>query len=251
MQSWEDYNKSIGKLVSFVKIKLYLIYTRCFLVYVTMFDNNKVSDNIVQYLKYHGPQTAQALASAFAVTPMAIRQHLYIHNKNELVTFQDIKSARGRPKRLWRLTPKSERLYVDNAAIQFSLFLNALIRQKLITQLKIANLYQETLLSRFVSTAKLIEKNKLHVSLDEILLVLSHEANALGYLFEYEKSGSSNYSVIEHHEPMKKLCDKHDFISEIEMNKYHFILSDSCEVKVMNHILRGHYSSQYYFIKSQ
>lgn len=211
-------------------------------------DKSKVSDNILIYLKYNGPQTAQQLSAAFEVTPMAIRQHLYIHNKNGLVDFYDVKSQRGRPKRLWQLTTKSQLQYANNAAQQMSLLMSDLISSHSVSMATLKKCYVQTLLSRYPKTIKLIHAKARGIDFDLVIGQLAKEANQLGYLFEYAVFAKGEYKLIEHHEPLHELCSMQSFIKEIEINKFQVLLGQYFDVTMINHILIGHFASEYHLI---
>ncbi len=213
-------------------------------------ENNKVSEKILKHIKLHGPTSAQDLANQFNVTPMAIRQHLYLHHKNGLVEYYDTKSIRGRPKRFWKLTENAQNTYADNASYQFSLFINALIECNKLDFDQIINLYNQTLLLRYHKTAKAIKKFD-GKNLNEILAQLAEESNVLGYLFEYCQISDNDFMLLEHHEPLRKLCQFHVFLKNIEMNKYEIILGKIFKVTVVNHILNGNYRSIYNISKRE
>lgn len=205
-------------------------------------NNSRVSDNILIYIKYNGPQTAQTLAQAFSVTPMAIRQHLYLHNKNDLVQYYDVKTSRGRPKRLWRLTDKAQKAYQDNSSQQMGFLIHGILDHRCLDEAQLRDLYQETLLKRFVKTLQIQTKSPGFV---KILQQLAQEANNLGYLFEYAHIEHNTFILTEHHEPLTEIANQFDFIKDIEVNKYEIILAKTFTVEVINHILKGHYCSQY------
>ncbi len=211
-------------------------------------ENSKVSEKILKHIKLQGPTTAQDLADVFSVTPMAIRQHLYLHNKNGLIEYDDIKTARGRPKRLWKLTEIAQNAYTDNASIQFSQFINILINREALVQHQIIDLYKQTLFLRYPKTVQAIQKLDGH-NINLILAQLTQEANNLGYLFEYSQMSDNDFMLIEHHEPLRKLCQFQDFIKNIEIHKYEVILGNIFKVVVINHILNGYYRSMYNITK--
>lgn len=197
-------------------------------------------------MKYNGPQTAQQLSAAFEVTPMAIRQHLYIHNKNGLVDFYDVKSQRGRPKRLWRLTAKSQLQYANNAAEQMSFLINDLMSSHSVSMATLKKCYTKTLLSRYTKTTKLIQTQAKGINYDLLISQLAKEANQLGYMFEYAVLSKGEYKLIEHHEPLHQLSTMNSFIKDIEINKFQVLLGQYFEVNMINHILNGHFASEYH-----
>lgn len=208
-------------------------------------DKTKVSDNILNFIKLNGPQTAQSLGDAFAVTPMAIRQHLYLHYKNGYVDYFDQKTIRGRPKRLWKLTASAEKKYVDNTHIQMSHVIHAILDQGYLNENQLIALYENTLFTRFPRTSKEVELSEAPVDINKLISILDQEATKLGYLFEHTEIGKSEYLLTEHHEPLKLIAAKHEFIKNIERNKYQILLGKYFVISGVSHILDGHYCSKY------
>lgn len=68
---------------------------------------------ILDTLKRAGPQPAHTLAQRFNVTAMAVRQHLYILQKEGMVTARSEPSGRGRPIKIWELTADAQRLFPE------------------------------------------------------------------------------------------------------------------------------------------
>src|SRR5262245_60277052 len=77
-------------------------------------DSARARDKVLFYLKTKGPQTAAQLSRRLSVTPMAVRQHLYVLEQDGLVSFVDERKRVGRPSRVWRLTQKSAAMFPDN-----------------------------------------------------------------------------------------------------------------------------------------
>ena len=71
---------------------------------------------LVHLLKQEGPMDAQALAVHLHVSAMAVRQHLYALHKEQLVTYHEQSRPRGRPAKLWQLTPIADRFFPEGYA---------------------------------------------------------------------------------------------------------------------------------------
>src|SRR5205809_4279299 len=68
---------------------------------------------IVKLLKMEGAADATTLAERLKVTPMAVRQHLYVLQQEKLVMAEERPSPIGRPSKFWQLTRAAERLFPD------------------------------------------------------------------------------------------------------------------------------------------
>lgn len=80
----------------------------------TTSHNQGSSDRILYLLKTKGPQTAAALGKYLQITSMGARQHLQALEQDELVSWDDISSGRGRPSRYWQLTAKAWQQFPDS-----------------------------------------------------------------------------------------------------------------------------------------
>ena len=67
-------------------------------------------------LKQDGPLEAQTLAERLHLSAMAVRQHLYALQAEQLVTYEEDRRARGRPVKLWQLTPAADRFFPEGYA---------------------------------------------------------------------------------------------------------------------------------------
>jgi predicted ArsR family transcriptional regulator len=71
------------------------------------------SNRILYTLKSRGPLGTGTLAPALGITEVGVRQHLAKLHSEGLVAFDDQAGAVGRPKRMWRLTPKGHSRFPD------------------------------------------------------------------------------------------------------------------------------------------
>jgi predicted ArsR family transcriptional regulator len=71
---------------------------------------------ILDVLKQDGPHDALSLASRLGVSPMAVRQHLWEMQTEQLVTFAEAPRPLGRPAKEWRLTPAADKFFPDGHA---------------------------------------------------------------------------------------------------------------------------------------
>jgi len=75
---------------------------------------DRTRTRLLNALKSSGPQTAAELATGLNVTTVAVRQHLDGLQHEDLVDFEDLKGAVGRPKRVWELTAAGHQQFPDN-----------------------------------------------------------------------------------------------------------------------------------------
>src|SRR6202047_3695924 len=71
------------------------------------------SNRILYALKSRGPLATGTLAPTLGITEVGVRQHLAKLHGEGLVAFDDQAGEVGRPKRMWRLTPKGHSRFPD------------------------------------------------------------------------------------------------------------------------------------------
>jgi predicted ArsR family transcriptional regulator len=71
---------------------------------------------IIQLLKQDGRLDAETLATRLGITAMAVRQHLYALQDEQLITYQEESRPMGRPAKLWQLTPAADRFFPNGYA---------------------------------------------------------------------------------------------------------------------------------------
>jgi predicted ArsR family transcriptional regulator len=71
------------------------------------------STRLLYALKSRGPLGTRDLARALGITEVGVRQHLTKLHSEGLVAFDDQAGEVGRPKRMWRLTPKGHARFPD------------------------------------------------------------------------------------------------------------------------------------------
>ncbi len=71
------------------------------------------STRLLYALKSRGPLGTRDLARALGITEVGVRQHLTKLHSEGLVAFDDRAGEIGRPKRMWRLTPKGHARFPD------------------------------------------------------------------------------------------------------------------------------------------
>lgn len=79
-------------------------------------QNVRTRRAIAKLLKQEGAMDAGELANRLNITAMAVRQHLYALQEEQLVTYQEEPRAMGRPAKLWQLTPAADHLFPDGYA---------------------------------------------------------------------------------------------------------------------------------------
>jgi predicted ArsR family transcriptional regulator len=68
-------------------------------------------ERLIQYLRIQGPLTAADLVEFLEITPTAVRQHLDRLEAEGWVGVTGLRRGRGRPRKVYALTPRSDHLF--------------------------------------------------------------------------------------------------------------------------------------------
>ena len=98
-------------MIDFVKIFLYFLGMA-----KSSSQSPRTRQVILQLLKQHGPLDSQDLATHLGVSAMAVRQHLYALQDEQLITYEEESRSKGRPAKLWRLTAAADRFFPQGYA---------------------------------------------------------------------------------------------------------------------------------------
>ncbi|MEM7797226.1 MAG: metalloregulator ArsR/SmtB family transcription factor [Cyanobacteria bacterium P01_C01_bin.118] len=71
---------------------------------------------IIQLLKQSGATDAHTIAEQLGISAMAVRQHLYGLQDEELITYEEEPRPMGRPAKLWHLTAAADRFFPEGYA---------------------------------------------------------------------------------------------------------------------------------------
>ncbi|MEO1509995.1 MAG: metalloregulator ArsR/SmtB family transcription factor [Cyanobacteria bacterium J06633_23] len=71
---------------------------------------------IIQLLKQSGATDAHTIAEQLGISAMAVRQHLYGLQDEQLITYEEEPRPMGRPAKLWHLTAAADRFFPEGYA---------------------------------------------------------------------------------------------------------------------------------------
>ncbi|MGH1392856.1 MAG: helix-turn-helix transcriptional regulator [Trichormus sp.] len=189
---------------------------------------------IVNLLKQQGAMDSQELAACLGISAMAVRQHLYALQGENLVTYEEEPREMGRPAKLWQLTPDANRLFPDGYA-ELTLGLIQAVTEafgeagldKLLevrTKQQLAT-YQAEISSQDTLAAKLAALVKLR----------SHE----GYMAESQALADGSFLLIENHCPICAAATACTGLCEQELRIFQSVLGEDVKVEREEHILAG------------
>lgn len=196
---------------------------------------DSTSDRILFHLKTRGPQAAAQIAKRLAITPMAVRQHLYHLRADGMVEFADERRRVGRPARLWRLTEKANTRFPDTHA-ELTVELLAAVRA----------IFGEDGIERLVNqrTREQIKSCRARVrgagaSLEARVRELAKIRAEQGYMAECARGRDGSLMLVENHCPICAAASTCQGLCREELAMFTAVLGDGINVERIEHILSG------------
>ena len=155
------------------------------------------SSRLLYTLKSRGPLATSALARAFGITVVGIRQHLAKLHAEGLVAFDDQAGEIGRPKRVWRLTAKGHGRFPDTHG---DLTVNLIAGIRLV--------FGEAGLDRLIAarqdSAVMAYRRALEPcsGLEDRVRTVARLRSEEGYMAEFEAEPDGSFLLIENHCPI-------------------------------------------------
>src|SRR6185503_10485019 len=152
---------------------------------------------IAKLLKTEGPIDSAQLAQRLGLTAMAVRQHLYVLQREGLVAAEERPVPIGRPAKFWRLTREADHLFPE-AYAELSVALIDSVKDAFGDEG-----LERVLTSRCARQRKDYGKrirpgDRLEKRLQELAKVRTEE----GYMAEIRSEGEGSYLLIENHCPI-------------------------------------------------
>ncbi|WP_414583152.1 helix-turn-helix transcriptional regulator [Scytonema sp. PCC 10023] len=189
---------------------------------------------IVKLLKQEGSMDALALASRLNITAMAVRQHLYALQEEQLVTYQEEQRSMGRPAKLWQLTPPADRLFPEGYA-ELTVSLLHSMREA----------FGEEGLDRLLEIrtrqqiAEYREKVSSDGSLQQRLEALAAKRTNEGYMAQIQPLEDGSFLLIENHCPICAAAVACTGLCRKELEVFQTVLGQNTVIERTEHIVAG------------
>lgn len=198
-------------------------------------DTSQAKRAVLDYLKRNGPSEASAIARELGVTPMAVRQHLYALEDDELVSFAAAQNdgARGRPSKLWQVERRADPLFPDA---------HAELSAELIANIK--DVFGESGLDKLIAKrtkqqiADYRAALKTASTLKEKLKHLARLRTAAGYMADI-KSDGDGFLLVENHCPICRAASACSGLCRQELEVFRAALGPEAAIERTDHILSG------------
>lgn len=189
---------------------------------------------IVTLLKQFGPMDAVTLASKLSLTGMAVRQHLYELQEQQVVEYEEEARPMGRPAKLWRLTALANRWF-PNGYLQLSVDLLHSIRAS----------FGEAGLGRVLEDHKLTQEKRYQeqlsgmINLKDRLQGLSMIRMNEGYFAEVQEQEDGSCLFVQKHCPIIEAAAVCSGFCSNELEIFQSVLGNHAAVERVEYLLSG------------
>lgn len=189
---------------------------------------------IINLLKQEGAMDSQQLSDRLGVSAMAVRQHLYALQDEQIVTYKEEARTMGRPAKLWHLTPAADRLFPDGYA-ELTLSLIDSVKEAfgddgLERLLDVKTRHQIDNYEKEISSRKSLEKR-----LETLAKIRTDE----GYMAEVESLDDGSFLLIENHCPICTAAKACTGLCARELEVFQTVLGKDVAIERSEHILSG------------
>jgi predicted ArsR family transcriptional regulator len=179
------------------------------------------------------PESVEFQPLSLGITVQAVRQRLDRLLDEDLVAFSDQPRGRGRPRRLWSLTPRATALFPDTHA-QLTVDLIGTIRSEL------GDKAFDRLLQRRAEEIAASYRQRLAYEPDMAgkLIALAEIRSAEGYMARLEEVPGEGYLLVEDHCPICAAAITCQGFCSIELEVFRG-LDDGWQIERQDHLLSG------------
>lgn len=177
---------------------------------------------------------SQELASRLGVSAMAVRQHLYALQEENLVTYQEEPRAMGRPAKLWQLTSAADRLFPNGYAELTLSLINS-----------VTEAFGEAGLERLLDVrthhqieayqAQISEQDSVQQRLENLAMLRTDE----GYMAEVQQKAEGEFLLVENHCPICAAASACTGLCAKELEVFQHVLGNDVSVERTEHIVAG------------
>jgi len=189
---------------------------------------------ITKLLKTEGPIDSAQLAQRLGLTAMAVRQHLYVLQREGLVASEERPVPIGRPAKFWRLTREADHLFPE-AYAELSVALIDSVKDAF-GQEGLERVLTSRCARRRVDYGKRIRP---HDSLDRKLGELAKVRTEEGYMAEVRREDDGSFLLVENHCPICAAANACQGFCSTELDLFRSVLGSGVTVERAEHIIKG------------
>jgi predicted ArsR family transcriptional regulator len=195
---------------------------------------------ITKLLKTEGPIDSAQLAARLGLTAMAVRQHLYVLQREGLVAAEERPVPIGRPAKFWRLTREADRLFPE-AYAELSVALIDSVKDAFGDEGLERVLTSRCARQRVDYGKRIKPGDSLLKKLRELAQVRTDE----GYMAEIRSEADGSYLLIENHCPICAAANACQGFCATELDLFRSVLGPGVTVERSEHIIKGDHRCVY------
>ena len=195
---------------------------------------------ITKLLKTEGPSGPAQLAERLGLTAMAVRQHLYVLQREGLVTAEERPVPIGRPAKFWRLTREADRLFPE-AYAELSVALIDSVKDAFGDEGLDRVLTSRCARQRVDYGKRIKTGDSLQKKLQELAKVRTEE----GYMAEIRPESKGSFLLIENHCPICAAANACQGFCATELDLFRSVLGPGVTVERAEHIISGDHRCVY------
>jgi predicted ArsR family transcriptional regulator len=189
---------------------------------------------IVTLLKQHGAMDVVALASKLSLTGMAIRQHLYILQKEQVVEYEEEARPMGRPAKLWRLTPEANGWFPNGySELSVSLIHSMIEAFGEIGMDKLLEVRNHTQQEQYYE--KLSGATGMREKLEKLRKIRMNE----GYFAEVQDQADGSFLFVQKHCPIIDAAAVCTGLCQNELSLFRTVLGPNVDIERIEYLLSG------------
>jgi len=189
---------------------------------------------IVNLLKQAGAMDAAELSSRLGISAMAVRQHLYALQAEQLVTYQEEARDMGRPAKLWQLTSAANRLFPE-AYAELSLSLIQSVMEAF-GEAGLERLLEIRTRQQMEAYGQQMEGQE---SLEQRLKTLAEIRTNEGYMAEVQPQADGSFLLLENHCPICAAATACTGLCAKELEIFESVLGENAVIRRTEHIVAG------------
>jgi len=189
---------------------------------------------IVNLLKQAGAMDAAELSSRLGISAMAVRQHLYALQAEQLVTYQEEARDMGRPAKLWQLTSAANRLFPE-AYAELSLSLIQSVMEAF-GEAGLERLLEIRTHQQMEAYGQQMEGQE---SLEQRLKTLAEIRTNEGYMAEVQPQADGSFLLLENHCPICAAATACTGLCAKELEIFESVLGENAVIRRTEHIVAG------------
>ncbi len=186
---------------------------------------------ILSLIKRRGPMTVQELSRSLEITPMGVRQHLAILERDGYIESNGIRRGQGRPSRVYTITLEGDKTFPRT----YEQVATSLLDD--VKALDGAAKVDELLEFRRKRQLEQYRERMAGKDFTERVTILAEMRNEEGYLAEPQQQDKDTFVLIEHNCPIRAVADAYRQVCACELALFSEALG--ADVTRTEHILSG------------